>query len=183
MAPGRTAAAAARCPRVHAWPGHAAASAAVRGAGHEGMQPPPPAPTDLPGLLLQAHQQGMAVGPCCGAVVKVLHDDGLLAGEPARQDHHHLAGLRGGQRGQRTASWCVPARRHARAGPGWTGAGRAGRDAEGAAFAASSAASASSHTAHLQELHHGGPGNRKGAHGARGGLQDLGLGMQMHLQA
>lgn len=49
---------------------------------------------DLPGLLLEADHKGMAVGAGRGAVVVAPHDDGLLAGEPARQDHHHFPGLR-----------------------------------------------------------------------------------------
>jgi hypothetical protein len=35
----------------------------------------------------------MAVWPCTHAIIVVLHDDGLLAGIPAGQEDHHLAGL------------------------------------------------------------------------------------------
>lgn len=49
--------------------------------------------SDLPGLLLQAHNSAVAIGPGGGAIVSVLDDDSLLTGVAAGQKDNNLPGL------------------------------------------------------------------------------------------
>jgi hypothetical protein len=50
-------------------------------------------PDHLAGLLGEAAHESVAVWPCPHAIIVVFHNDGLLAGVPAREQDHDLAGL------------------------------------------------------------------------------------------
>jgi hypothetical protein len=86
------------CAGPHGWAAHAAAATRFTPppclhqacSGMCGQRP------HLPGLLAEAADQRVPVGAGGGALIVVLHNDGLLAGVLAGQKDHHLLGLGAG---------------------------------------------------------------------------------------